>query len=314
MCICALDYCPPVNITFGNYLRAVVTADLNSNFKSEFARVAMVESFREWGIYPHGIRSMSIETLVWPSGAERIALAEAETTQRGDKIISKDAVSGARARSINPIEQLLSSIKGGVPNWDLDSDRLQIWQNMKDIREVVHTWLVEGPGPDYAGAFGLVLEDSNRDKPLRTIYRKDGKPTVEVHSVRTALRRDSRGAIKKDLVIEALQRRRGYFTEDEQDKADARQHAFDHDEDGDFKYRAGCTIVIDTAKHEFRYIIPTPGDVESKSQLGRVREFLTGDAGPGTNAFDGERTRSLRESGYRGLDEPFALLHRHAEE
>jgi hypothetical protein len=274
----------------------------------------MVESFREWGIYPHGIRSMSIETLVWPSGAERLALAQAETTEQGDKIISKEAVREARAQSINPIDQLLSSIKGGVPNWDLNSDRFQIWQNMKDIREVVHSWLVEGPGRDYAGAFGLVLEDSDPEKPLRTIYRKDGKPTVEVHSVRTALRRDARGAIMKDLVIEALQRRRGYFSEDEQKKADARHHDFDHDEDGDFKYRAGCTIVIDTTKHEFRYIIPTPGDVENNNQLRRVREFLTGDAGPDTNAFDGERTRSLHETGYRGLDEPFALLHRHMEE
>jgi hypothetical protein len=31
MCIRALDYCPPVGITFGDYLRAIVTADLNFN-------------------------------------------------------------------------------------------------------------------------------------------------------------------------------------------------------------------------------------------------------------------------------------------
>src|SRR6185503_15389374 len=31
MCIRALDYCPPVNITFGDYLRAMITADINLN-------------------------------------------------------------------------------------------------------------------------------------------------------------------------------------------------------------------------------------------------------------------------------------------
>ena len=29
MCIRALDYCPPVDITFGEYLRALITADFD---------------------------------------------------------------------------------------------------------------------------------------------------------------------------------------------------------------------------------------------------------------------------------------------
>src|SRR6185436_4996214 len=29
MCIRALDYCPPVDITFGEYLRALITADMD---------------------------------------------------------------------------------------------------------------------------------------------------------------------------------------------------------------------------------------------------------------------------------------------
>jgi len=31
MCIRALDYCPPVDITFGEYLRGIVTADQDLN-------------------------------------------------------------------------------------------------------------------------------------------------------------------------------------------------------------------------------------------------------------------------------------------
>jgi hypothetical protein len=71
MCIRALDYCPPVNITFGDYLRAVITAETNLNPEDEFGySTALIESCRQWGIYPAGIRSMSKEALIWPSGTE----------------------------------------------------------------------------------------------------------------------------------------------------------------------------------------------------------------------------------------------------
>ena len=64
MCIRALDYCPPVDITFGDYLRAIVTADVDFNPDDEFGyRVAIDRELPEWGIYPRGIRSMSIEAL-----------------------------------------------------------------------------------------------------------------------------------------------------------------------------------------------------------------------------------------------------------
>ena len=86
---------------------------------------------------------------------------------------------------------------------------------------------------------------SGSGQPQQTIYRNDwGDPSVEVHSVRTALRRDRAARSSTDLVIEVTQRRRGYFDPDEQESAD-RGPAFDPEQDGDFKYRAGCTILID---------------------------------------------------------------------
>ena len=53
MCIRALDYCPPVDITFGEYLRALITADtdLVPNDKLGY-RIAFIEAFRNRGIYP----------------------------------------------------------------------------------------------------------------------------------------------------------------------------------------------------------------------------------------------------------------------
>ena len=64
MCIRAIDYCPPVDITFGDFLRGVVTADLDyrPGDKSGF-RIVFIESFREWGIYPRGVSSMGLDAL-----------------------------------------------------------------------------------------------------------------------------------------------------------------------------------------------------------------------------------------------------------
>lgn len=66
MCVRALDYCPPVDLTFGEYLRAVITADLDMVPEDERNyRVAFVEAFRRRGIYPRDLRTLSVENLRW---------------------------------------------------------------------------------------------------------------------------------------------------------------------------------------------------------------------------------------------------------
>jgi hypothetical protein len=66
ICIRALDYCPTVDITFGEYLRALITADrdLVPDDRRTY-RVAFVSAFRDHGIYPADVRSLSIGSLVW---------------------------------------------------------------------------------------------------------------------------------------------------------------------------------------------------------------------------------------------------------
>jgi hypothetical protein len=66
MCVRALDYCPPVDLTFGEYLRAVLTADRDLYPEDEHNyRVAFVEAFRQRGIYPRDVRTLSVENLCW---------------------------------------------------------------------------------------------------------------------------------------------------------------------------------------------------------------------------------------------------------
>ena len=70
MCIRAFEYLPPVDITFGDYLRALVTADYDLVADAGIGqREAMIEAFRRRGIYPAGVVSLAEDSLRWPRGA-----------------------------------------------------------------------------------------------------------------------------------------------------------------------------------------------------------------------------------------------------
>ncbi|HEX9872294.1 MAG TPA: hypothetical protein VGC99_27595, partial [Candidatus Tectomicrobia bacterium] len=70
MCIRALDYIPPVDITFGDFLRAIITADYDLDPRDERRyRVAFLEAFRSHGIFPAEVGTLSVETLLWPRPA-----------------------------------------------------------------------------------------------------------------------------------------------------------------------------------------------------------------------------------------------------
>ncbi len=66
MCIRAFDYLPPVDVTFGDFLRAIITADFELVPQDEHdCRGAMIEAFRLRGIYPAGVGSLAEESLLW---------------------------------------------------------------------------------------------------------------------------------------------------------------------------------------------------------------------------------------------------------
>lgn len=70
MCIRALDYCPPVDITFGEFLRALITADtqLYASDAHDY-RETLIQAFRARGIYPDGVPSLAEESLLWDKPA-----------------------------------------------------------------------------------------------------------------------------------------------------------------------------------------------------------------------------------------------------
>ncbi len=313
MCIRALDYCPPVDVTFGDYLRAIITADYDLNPEDDRRyRVAVIEAFRRWGIYPRGIRNLSLDTLRWPSGIEAqqdvgelVAIpvtdvtrdAPVEMEQAYRKAMQQDVRSLFVRQTDLPGEQLPPLGEPGINvepeeagldlilDWDLESDRNQAWNNMKHNARVVHHWLTQGHGKKYIPAFGLTLSPTTPP----SVYRdEDGiTPELEVHAVRTALRRGSKGSLITELVVEITQRRRGYFEPAEQEAVDAGQREIDPDDDGDFTFRRGCTLLINPGTMAVRRVIRTAGSIDDNRQMERVRAFLTREDPPPNNAFDG---------------------------
>jgi hypothetical protein len=66
ICIRSLDYCPPVDILFGDFLRAVITSDRRLFPVDKYGyRAALIDAFRSRGIYPDNVTSFSEEALLW---------------------------------------------------------------------------------------------------------------------------------------------------------------------------------------------------------------------------------------------------------
>ncbi|HTW83187.1 MAG TPA: hypothetical protein VMD91_03840 [Candidatus Sulfotelmatobacter sp.] len=67
VCARALDYCPPVDVTFGDFLRALITAD-TVLFPSDTygVRESVMQAFRARGILPTDAEFFSEDALCWP--------------------------------------------------------------------------------------------------------------------------------------------------------------------------------------------------------------------------------------------------------
>ena len=66
ICVRAIDYCPAVDINFGDYLRALITADRDNHPADPLGvRDALMQAFRLRGILPEDAQYFSEESLCW---------------------------------------------------------------------------------------------------------------------------------------------------------------------------------------------------------------------------------------------------------
>jgi hypothetical protein len=73
ICIRAIDYCPPVDVEFGEFLRAVITADHDLVPDDKWAyREAWIDAFRGRDIYPSDVDFLSEDALRWKPPSQTV--------------------------------------------------------------------------------------------------------------------------------------------------------------------------------------------------------------------------------------------------
>ncbi len=67
ICARAIDYCPPVDMTFSDFLRAMLTAHVDVHPVDDWhVRSALMEAFRLRGIVPRDAESLTENSVCWP--------------------------------------------------------------------------------------------------------------------------------------------------------------------------------------------------------------------------------------------------------
>src|SRR5262249_28064542 len=68
ICVRALDYCPPLDITFGDFLRALITSDFDLHPQDDLGiRDTFMQAFRVRGIVPEGCAFFADVAIAWPA-------------------------------------------------------------------------------------------------------------------------------------------------------------------------------------------------------------------------------------------------------
>jgi hypothetical protein len=179
MCIRALDYCPPVDPTFGDYLRAIITADRDLvPLDARGYRVAFISAFRDRGIFPFGVAHLAEDSLVW----EKPWLNEGAS------------------------KSLVSLVKSLDLEWSLNTARRIAYETSRANGAKIWSWLNSAEQQELQEVLGFeppkqACQIGEAPGPVMT---GEMRP-IEVHSVRPSRRTAPDGTSHAMLVIEITQ-------------------------------------------------------------------------------------------------------------
>jgi len=242
MCIRAIDFCPPVDITFGEYLRAIITADVEQVPDDNYGyRVAFLEAFRRLQLLPRSLRTVSVDTLSW------------------------------RAWDRPAPQWLKPAIEELNINLTAHLSRDEIFAASEQRRDVMRKAMVRGlhSGQDYD-----VLGLQHRLKFFRSLRSKgyQSGTTFMVDNLRVARRVGDEGELTAQIVAVVRQRRPECLVEGVLASGDQDVERF--------WFRGGATLIIDLLGPDgpnLRYVIRKP--IQSPSRLARERAYRRGDTG-----------------------------------
>lgn len=176
MCIRALDYCPPVDLTFGDYLRALITADRDvTGDERREHRLALAAAFRARGVHPAEVRQLSAGAMVWEPPPIPLPVLE---------------------RQLDALEDELNL------KWSLGADRRTVWDSSRQAAQLLWRDLKRETPTAELAALGLQRRGGVEVEMAGRLGRLQH---FEVHSVRPARRVDSEGQARTDLVVEITQ-------------------------------------------------------------------------------------------------------------
>ena len=239
MCIRALDYCPPVEITFGDYLRALITADAELVPEDERGyRVAFVEAFRKRGIYPQGVRSLSIEGLRWPGPKDE---AECQALQLAEE----------------PLRDFVQRLESA-------RTQAELLRENRRFAAILHRMIsrrIEEAAP-FERLTGLILNRESRVSGLRR--RPNGQPKFEVYGSQPALRIGTGYRSLKQVVLSFVQTREIEVKTDGSSRSQK------------YLFRGGCTVILNLDPFEVKHRIAKPVDDPERleNQLQYARNSL----------------------------------------
>jgi len=216
MCIRALDYCPPVDISFGDYLRAIVTADYDLVPDDDLGyRIAFIEAFRRRGIYPRDVRALSVESLRW------------QLVDQGQGFFE-------------PLAERLRKKAGQFAYFE---SRQRVYEETRKIASEIHDWIEEEGHSalkrfsKIAGiTFSFGLEGLRRGKNPEV-------PSFELHSLRPARRVGPDGESLNQLIMSFIQSR------------DVVVEPQPGSEPCKIVFRGGCSLILDLDTMKVRYAV-----------------------------------------------------------
>jgi hypothetical protein len=234
MCIRALDYLPPVDVTFFEYLRALITADFDlvSDDRHNY-RVAFVEAFRRRGIYPLNLdvptsdtpRTLSVDTLRW-TGVDLSRFTRKVRT--------------AVEEQYGVIVEELKRYADAAIYLD---DREALFHVTREQRRALHKQLEVAckAVPEFARELGL-----------------DPAKRFEVHELRQAMRVSPDGKYIPQIVVALTQ-----STQVKETKEDGTPRHF---------FRGGSTLLVDLSVPEVKYRIVK--NIDSTDRQARTASFV----------------------------------------
>lgn len=297
MCIRALDYCPPVDITYGDYLRAIITSDLDMVAEDDWGyRVAFVEAFRKRGISATAVKSMAIEELAY---------------RRCENILNE-----TQAESLGTF---LRQFKEKVGYLD---SRRDIYEETKKgfiggrygLHKKIESKFISSDEADtFARLAGLMFPGSQKESErlgLEWAGKTTNTASYAVEQVWLASRVTPHGQIVNHVIVTLVQKRGVRFhvkgdhvTVDEErffvpDNTPVKKRGSQH-----IIFRGGSTLIFDLDTMQLRYAINK--SIDDRSRMVRQYRYEHGLLSEvGHTYFDSETMTALGG--------PFAFMHSHA--